>query len=129
MNKCMFSGYLGDDAEIRINPDKTQFTVWRLGCTEHWTDKDGNRQSHTEWINMFKSFPANSKIPENLRSGRFVVVEGKFMTRKKDTPDGPRYYTQIKVDSVEFGPRPAANPARPEQGSVSEGMQDYPPEF
>lgn len=76
MNKFIFTGRLGKDAEMRQlqNTSVTNFTV---AISERFT-KNGEKTEKTTWVNV-SSFGKGAEFASNyLKKGMKVMVEGKL---------------------------------------------------
>ncbi|MBW1896055.1 MAG: single-stranded DNA-binding protein, partial [Deltaproteobacteria bacterium] len=49
VNKVILIGNLGRDPEVRYTPGGTAVANFTLATTENWTNKDGEKESRTEW--------------------------------------------------------------------------------
>ncbi len=129
VNKVILIGNIGGDAE-RVNENIAKFN---LATTEHWTDKEGNRQEKTEWHKVVV-YNKLADIVEKLgKRGTKVYVEGKLTTREWTNEAGEkRYTTEIKIDingtfqvlsSKNDGAAPAYNNNK-DSGKSSAGKKD-----
>ncbi len=101
VNKVILVGHLGRDAELRYTPSGTAVAKLRLATTETWTDRDGQRQEHTEWYGVDVWGKQAESIHEYLRKGRQIYVEGSLRTREWDDRDGnKRYSIDVRADRV-----------------------------
>lgn len=123
INKAILVGNIGQDAE-KINDTITKFN---LATSEHWTDKEGNRQEKTEWHKIVVFGKLAAIVLELAKRGSKVYVEGKIGTNEWTTESGEkRYSTEIRIDmqgtfkllsknessgeaSSNYTPRPKAN--------------------
>ncbi len=109
LNKIMLIGYLGRDPEIRYTPEGTPVASFSLATSENWTDKNGNRQEHTEWHNIVAWNRLAELSKRYLSKGRQVYVEGRLRTREWMDRDGnKRRITEVIASQmVLLGSRPA----------------------
>lgn len=49
VSKTILIGNLGSDPEMRTMPNGSNVVNVSLATTENWKDKQGNKQSETEW--------------------------------------------------------------------------------
>ncbi len=131
VNKVILIGNIGGDAE-RVNENIAKFN---LATTEHWNDKEGNRQEKTEWHKVVV-YNKLADIVEKLgKRGTKVYVEGKLTTREWTNEAGEkRYTTEIKIDingtfqvlsSKNDGAAPAYNNNK-DSGKSTGGKKDQP---
>ena len=52
VNKVILVGNLGADPEARSLNNGGEVVNMRIATSEHWKDRDGNRQERTEWHNV-----------------------------------------------------------------------------
>lgn len=109
VNKCLFVGNLGRDAELRDTPGGVAVATVSIACTEVWTDKAGHRQEKTEWVRVVIWGKQAEALAEYLVKGKQIYVEGKLQTRQWEDKDGnKRYTTEVRSDRIVLlgsGPR------------------------
>ena len=52
VNKVILVGRLGRDPEVRYMPNGEAVANFSIATDEQWKDRDGNRQTRTEWHNI-----------------------------------------------------------------------------
>jgi single-strand DNA-binding protein len=108
LNKIMLIGNLGKDPEIRYTPDGSPVATFSLATSENWTDKNGNRQEHTEWHTIVAWNRLADLSKRFLNKGRQVYIEGRIRSREWNDRDGNRRRTTEVIASqmVLLGSRP-----------------------
>ena len=98
-NKATLIGFLGSDAEVRSN-DNRSFTTLSL-ATKSSYKKDGKYISHTEWHRCVV-FGKLSEFAGALKKGAHIQVEGELRSREYDSKktDSKQRIWEIKVDSI-----------------------------
>ena len=98
-NKVALIGFLGSDAEVRSN-DNRSFTTLSL-ATKSSYKKDGKYISHTEWHRCVV-FGKLSEFAGTLKKGAHIQVEGELRSREYDSKktDSKQRIWEIKVDSI-----------------------------
>jgi len=98
-NKVTLIGFLGSDAEVRSN-DNRSFTTLSL-ATKSSYKKDGKYISHTEWHRCV-AFGKLSEFTGTLKKGAHIQVEGELRSREYDSKktDSKQRIWEIKVDSI-----------------------------
>jgi single-strand DNA-binding protein len=98
-NKVTLIGFLGSDAELRSN-DNRSFTTLSL-ATKSSFKKDGKYISHTEWHRCVV-FGQLSEFAGTLKKGAHIQVEGELRSREYDSKktDSKQRIWEIKVDSI-----------------------------
>lgn len=135
LNEVRVMGYLGADPEVRTTPNGNTSATFRLACSERWTDGNGQRQEHTEWVTCVAWRKDAELVQMYLRKGSRALVQGKLHTRTWEDKNGggKRYATEvvvarvILVDKKEQGERqepsePARRQARASQPSAQTSM-------
>jgi len=93
LNKVILIGNLGSDPQSRQLPDGKTVTNLSLATSENWTDKNGEKQTRTEW-HKISIFGKGAEIAAKyMKSGSKVFIEGKLQTRKWEDQNGQKQYT------------------------------------
>ena len=88
VNKVILVGRLGRDPETRYMPNGDAITNFSLATDEQWRDRNGERQTRTEWHNVSLYGKLGEIASQYLRKGSQVFVEGKIQSRKYTDKDG-----------------------------------------
>ena len=102
-NKVTLIGFLGNDAEVRTN-DNRSFTTLSL-ATKSSYKKDGQYISHTEWHRCV-IFGKLSEFAGTLKKGAHLQVEGELRSREYETkkvgkkPTQKKTIWEIRVNSI-----------------------------
>jgi single-strand DNA-binding protein len=99
LNKVMLIGNLGKDPEIRYTQDGSPVASFSLATSETWTDKNGNRQEHTEWHNIVAWTRLADLSKRFLAKGRQVYIEGRLRTREWSDKEGNKRRTTEVIAS------------------------------
>lgn len=101
LNKVMLIGNLGKDPEVKTLENGAKIATFPLATSESYKDKEGNRQTRTEWHNLVL-WRGLADIAQNyLHKGSQVFVEGRLSTRKWEDKDGhTRYTTEVIGDNL-----------------------------
>jgi single-strand DNA-binding protein len=73
-----------------------------LATTERFTDRNGTKQSSTEWHRVV-AFGRLAEVCERfMAKGRTVYIEGRLVTRQYEAKDGSgkRYQTEIVARQI-----------------------------
>ena len=97
MNRVQILGRLGKDPELRKTQTGDSIASFNLAVSEKWTDKQGEKQEHTEWIPVVVFGKAADTAAQYLRKGNRVLVEGQFKTRNWEKDGVKRYTTEVVV--------------------------------
>ena len=118
-NKVTLIGFLGNDAEVRTNNDRS-FTTLSLATKSSYKDKkSGEYVSHTEWHRCVV-FGKLSEFAATLTKGAHIQVEGELRSREyvSKKTDAKQRIWEIRVDSILKLDR--AEKAAPEEQEQSE---------
>jgi single-strand DNA-binding protein len=98
-NKVNLIGFLGSDAEVRTNNNRS-ITTLSL-ATKSSYKKDGEYISHTEWHRCVV-FGKLSEFAGTLKKGAHILVEGELRSREYDSKKkGTKLRVwEIRVDSI-----------------------------
>ena len=98
-NKVTLIGFLGNDAEVRSN-DNRSFTTLSL-ATKSSYKKDGKYIEHTEWHRCVV-FGKLGQFAATLKKGAHIQVEGELRSRGYDSKKTGQKQTiwEIRVDSI-----------------------------
>ena len=88
VNKVILVGRLGRDPEVRYMPNGEAVANFSIATDEQWKDRDGNRQTRTEWHNITLYRKLGEIAGQYLRKGGLVYIEGRIQSRKYTGKDG-----------------------------------------
>ena len=88
VNKVILVGRLGRDPEVRYMPNGDAVCHFSIATEEQWKDRDGNRQTRTEWHNITLYRKLGEIAGQYLRKGGLVYIEGRIQSRKYTGKDG-----------------------------------------
>jgi single-strand DNA-binding protein len=118
-NKVTLIGFLGSDAEVRTN-DNRSFTTLSL-ATKSSYKKDGKYISHTEWHRCVV-FGKLAEFAGTLKKGAHLQVEGELSSREYDSKKAATKQTiwEIRLNSVlKLDRAEKANPEEQEHEDVN----------
>lgn len=97
LNKVTLIGRVGKDPEINTSKAGKKLASLSLATSEHWKDKQGQKQEKTEWHNIVVYNENLAKIIESyVRKGSQIYIEGQLQTRKWQDKEGKdRYTTEV----------------------------------
>ena len=98
-NKVTLIGFLGSDAEVRTNNDRSLTTLSL--ATKSSYKKDGKYIEHTEWHRCVV-FGKLGEFAAKLTKGAHVQVEGELRSRKYESTKTSTEVTiwEIRVNSI-----------------------------
>lgn len=99
INKVILVGNLGDDPETKYTQGGMAVTKCRIATSSERKDRDGNKQSRTEWHRVTFFGKLGEIAGEYLRKGSQVYVEGSIRYDKY-TKDGVDHFTTDIIADV-----------------------------
>ncbi|MBB3699615.1 single-stranded DNA-binding protein [Flammeovirga yaeyamensis] len=129
VNKVILVGNLGADPEVRNLEGGNKVATLSIATSENYTDRDGNRQTQTEWhrVNLWNGLAGVAE--QYLKKGSKVYIEGRLTTRSYEKDGVTRYSTDITardmvmLDSRQDGQGAPYEAAPPQGATVSETPQ------
>jgi len=86
LNRFIGIGRLTRDPEFRSLPSGRNYCTMRIAMNRNITGKDGEKKTHTCFLNL-KAWGRLAEIcSENLSKGRLVMAEGELATYALDRP-------------------------------------------
>lgn len=111
-NSVTLIGNLGQDPELLTTDAGLKICSFNLATNENWRDKDGQRQTRTDWHTV-KAFGKQAEtLAQYLRKGSKVAVSGSLRYgRWIDKHDQVRTSAEVVVNGFTFlspAPQPGA---------------------
>ncbi len=122
LNKVILIGNLGRDPEVRYTPGGLAVANFSLATSEAWTNKEGEKETRTEWHKIVAWGRLGEICGEYLSKGKQVYIEGRIQTREWEDKEGIKRYTTEIVASqmLMLGSKDFTGESRP---SASPGVQ------
>jgi single-strand DNA-binding protein len=101
VNKVILVGNLGADPEVRYSSTGTAVANFRIATSENWTNKEGGKETRTDWHRVVAFGKLGEICAEYLRKGKQVYVEGKLRTRSWEDKEGKkRWITEVVASNM-----------------------------
>jgi single-strand DNA-binding protein len=100
MNKVILIGNVGKDPETRQVNDKSSVTSFSLATSETYKDKQGEKQTNTEWHSI--KIWNKENLCKYIKKGLKLMIEGKVSYNSYEKDGETRYFTEIIAQNVEF---------------------------
>jgi len=116
VNKVILIGNLGADPEVRELDGNREVANLRLATNETYTNKNGEKITHTEWHRLEIWGKLAGIARQYLKKGSQIYVEGSIRTDNwQDQEGNQRYTTKIRVDRFDMlgGPPQNGNQGQP----------------
>ncbi len=122
LNKAILIGNLGRDPEVRYTPSGVAVANFTMATSETWTNKDGQKETRTEWHRIVAFARLAEICGEYLSKGKQVYIEGRIQTRDGEDQNGvKRYTTEIVANQMlMLGSRDSGDMSRPESPPLPE---------
>ena len=128
VNRVTLLGNLGADPENKKTAGGQSITLFNLATSNSWTNREGQRQEHTEWHRIVVWGKLAETCAEYLAKGRKVYVEGRLQTRSwEDDKNQKRYTTEVVAREVLFLNSKTENMEASSSSSSSLGPTNEPP--
>ncbi|RLB69170.1 MAG: single-stranded DNA-binding protein [Deltaproteobacteria bacterium] len=103
VNKVILVGNLGKDPELRYTPSGTAVATFSLATSETFKDREGNKQTKTEWHNIVVWRQLAEICGKYLHKGKQIYIEGKIQNRSYDDRDGnKRYISEVVMNEMQM---------------------------
>jgi single-strand DNA-binding protein len=134
VNKAILIGNLGRDPEVRYTPSGTAVANFSVATTDNWTNRDGEKESRTEWHRVVAWGRLGEICGEYLSKGSQVYIEGSIQTNEWEDQEGnKRKTTEIRawrmqmlgsraqaepLSNESFDPEPKTAPMKPTEDDI-----------
>jgi len=96
VNKIILVGNLGKDPDVRSMQSGSKVVSFSVATSESWKDKNGERQTRTQWHNCVIFNEGIAGVAEKyLKKGSKVYIEGQSETRKYEKDGRDVYVTEV----------------------------------
>lgn len=102
INKVILIGNVGNDPEIKSLEGGNKVASFSLATTESWKDKQGNKQSDTQWHNIVIWGKLSDVVEKYVKKGDKLYLEGKIKIRSWEQDGNKRYATDIVCISMQM---------------------------
>ena len=107
VNKVILLGNLGKDPVVRRLENGTPVATFSLATSETYKDKEGNKQTKTEWHNIVLWRGLAEVAEKYLRKGDKAYIEGKLTYRSYEQEGVTKYLTEIVGENMTLlSPKP-----------------------
>lgn len=104
VNQVILVGNLGKDPEVRRLESGATVAKFSLATNETYKDKDGNRQTLTEWHNVVVWRSLAEIAEKYLKKGSLIYLEGKITYREYTDKESnqKKYFTEIVANNFKM---------------------------
>lgn len=130
VNKVTLLGNVGKDPEVKYLDSGVAVASFPLATSETFKDKNGEKQTVTEWHNITLWRGLAEVAEKYVKKGSKLYIEGKIKTETNGEGDAKRYYTKIigrEMVMLDSKPTNEHNTEEPvEAAGVPESADDLP---
>lgn len=102
VNRVFLLGQVGRDPEVK-EIGGAKYATFSLATSESYKDKNGERQTNTEWHTIVCWRNTAEVVERYVTKGMQLFVEGQLRTRSWEDGEGKkRYVTEIVAKEVQF---------------------------
>jgi len=103
LNKLLLIGNVGGAPEVKTLPSGSVVAEFSIATNREWKDRDGNKQTATEWHNCKAWDKLADVVSQYVVKGMQVYVEGRLETRSWEADDGSkRSRTEVRVFELQM---------------------------
>lgn len=126
LNQVTLVGSVGKDADVKTINDNSQVAKFGLATNRSYKDKNGEKQTHTEWHNI-EVWGDTAKFAGNyVKKGGLILVVGEIRYEKFDDKDGnPQQRTKIVANKIQLFPKGGNGEAKAEIAGAAKETADY----
>ena len=100
-NKVQLIGNLGTNPEAITLESGKKLAKFSLATNENYKDKDGQKQTKTDWHNVVAWNKTVDIIEQYVSKGKEIAIEGKLSTRSYEDKEGQkRYTTEVIINEL-----------------------------
>lgn len=131
MNRAIMLGNTGTDPKFKQINDNFCTCKISLATTKNWKNKDGEKQSKTEWHNLVFKNGLAKVVNQYVKKGDKLLVEGEVTYNKYEKDGETKYFTSINCSNMEMVRSKGENTSAPktekkEEGDKFEDIEDLP---
>lgn len=129
LNSVHLIGRAGKDPEVRQFEGGSKLAKFTLATDESYTDRNGQRQSATEWHNIILNGKLADVAAQYIHKGSMVYIGGKIRTRSwRDQEGNDHYQTEIVGMTLQLlDPKPQAQAPAPAYQQAPSPQPQYAP--
>jgi len=102
INKVILVGHVGKDPEVKHLENGTAFARFTLATSESYKDKDGNKQTNTEWHNIVVWRGLADVAEKYVKKGNKLYIEGKISSRSYEKDGVTKYFYEIVGNTMQM---------------------------
>lgn len=135
LNKVILAGNVGQDPQINTTKSGSTVATLNLATNRSYKDRDGNRQSETQWHRVVVWQSGDKGLVTNVigpyvHKGAAIIVTGELRHRSYEKGGEKKYISEVVLSGpqAEFifnGPKGEATGGAGTDGPVPSGAEDF----
>lgn len=122
LNLVQICGRLACKPELKTTPGGLVIANFSVASNRSWKDKQGQKQTETEWHNIVAFGKTAEVINQYFDKGDEIYIQGRLKTSTWDAKDGSkRYKTEIMTERFDWGQKARGSENRGQKGDYSQG--------
>ncbi len=98
-------GYVGNDPELKLTQNGSQFVTFRLANSAFGDPKDATGKEISSWFNVTVYNPQLQKLAQTIKKGSCIDIIGDYKDRLYQSKDGSiQIGRDIIASAIYFGP-------------------------
>jgi single-strand DNA-binding protein len=128
LNQAIIIGNITKKPEMKELPNSgTKVCNFSVATNKVWFDNDGQKKEAVEYHNIVAFSKTAENIFKFMDKGSKIMVIGELQTQSWEKDGVKKYRTEIKANTVQFGPRLQQSEAKAEStGTVDTDDAEYP---
>lgn len=102
VNKVILIGNVGKDPEVQYIKEDVPVAKFTLATSETYKDKNGERQTNTEWHNIVVWRGLAKVVEQYVKKGEQLYIEGKITNRTYEKDGVTKYFTEIVASNLQM---------------------------
>ncbi len=102
INKVILIGNVGKDPEIQYIKEDVPVAKFTLATSETYKDKNGERQTNTEWHNIVVWRGLAKVVESYVKKGEQLYIEGKIANRTYEKDGVTKYFSEIVANNLQM---------------------------
>jgi single-strand DNA-binding protein len=118
VNKIILLGNVGSDPEVK-NVGESKVSNFTFATSESWKDKQGNKQTETQWHNI-EAWGNLADICERyIKKGSKLYLEGMVKYKNYEKDGQKKYFTIVIANSIKMlGSKEQSGEVEPESDDL-----------
>lgn len=125
INRCVISGNLGDDPELRNTASGTAILSLRVAVNERRKDQSGEWTDYVNWVDAVMFGARAESVSRYLQKGSKVSISGRLRYSSWERDGQKRSKLEVVVDEIEFMSRDGGGGYRQQAAQTAAPVDAY----